>query len=153
MPNRKVELADLFKVTHTRFVKNIVVPEQVGLPDVALPKTIKDRFGNTLGAVTDSVDNQLTLSRELIRKRSVLERQLSAGGDDATIRSDFERLAHRRIQLRRLRLVTLEARSAAYVAHALSVRIRPPIGENVLALSVSEHAHQEADHTNTGDSI
>ena len=44
MPDREIELADLLKVADARFVKNIVVPEEICLADVSLAKAIEDRF-------------------------------------------------------------------------------------------------------------
>ena len=153
MSDREVELAKFFKVTDARFVKNVVVTKQVRLADVALAETVKNRFANAFRAVADGVDDGIVLARELVCVRSVLERQLSARGDDATIRRDFERLAHWGIQLRRLRLVTVETRFAADIAHALRVRVRPPVGEDVLSLSVAKDAHQQRDRANPCESI
>jgi hypothetical protein len=121
MSDREVELPELLEITDACFVEQVVVPEQVRLPNVTLPKTVKDRFRDALVAIADCVNDRLALAREFVRVRSVFERQLSARGDDATVRRNLERLAHRRIQLRRLRLVTVDARFAAYVPNAVRV--------------------------------
>src|SRR5690349_21776175 len=104
MTDRKVEPAEFFEVTDTRFVKNIVMPEEICLAHVALSETVKDRIRNALRPVADGVDDRLTLSRKLVSVRSVLEGELATRGDDAAVRRNLERLGHRRIQLRRLRL-------------------------------------------------
>ena len=44
MPDREIELADLLKVADARFVKNIVVAEEICLADVSLAKAIEIGF-------------------------------------------------------------------------------------------------------------
>src|SRR6185503_13078045 len=153
MSDREIELAELFEVTDARLVEHIVVPEQIRLPDMSLSETIKNRFRNTAGAVAHGVDNGFALTREFVRVRSVFKRQPPAFGDDAAVGRDFERLAHRCAQLRRLCLVTLDAGFAADVANAVRLRVRTPVGENIVSLSISEDAHQQTDDARSDDSI
>jgi len=153
MADREVEFAKLFEITDACFVKRVVAPEQIRLAHVALSETVKDRFSDALRAIADGVDNRLTPSRKLVRVRPVLERELAARGDDAAVRRDLERLGHRRIQLRGLSFMTLEAGFAADVANALRVQVRTPIGENVFPLSIAEGAQEKADNANAGNPI
>ena len=153
MSDCEVEFADLFEVTDARFVEDVVVSKEVSLADMALSKTVKNRPGNVVVAVANRIDNRLALARKLVRVRSVFECQRTATGDDATVRRDLERLRHWRIQLRRLCLMTVDARLAADVPNAVWVEVRSPVGEDVLVLSVTEDANQHADYTYTGDSI
>src|SRR5688500_15195760 len=81
MSDREIQFPKFFEITDARLVEDVVVSEEVGLADVALAKTIKDRLGNAISAVANSVDDRLALPRKLVRVRSVLERQLSAGRD------------------------------------------------------------------------
>ena len=153
MPDREVELTKLLEIADARLVERIVVAEEISLAHVALSETVEDRFRDALGPVADSLDNRLSLLRELVRVRPVLEGKLASRRENAAVGRDFECLGHRRIQLRRLCLVTLETRFAADVANAVRLQVRTPIGKDVLALSVAEDAHQEADHANAGNSI
>ena len=78
-----------------------------------------------------------SFARKLVSVTSVLERQSSACGDDAAVRRDLQRLGHRRIQLRRLRLVTFDTCLIADVTNAVCVLVRSPLGENVVTLGVA----------------
>src|SRR5262245_34605364 len=110
MSDCEVQLSDLFEVTDPCFVEDVVAPEEIGLAHVTLSKTVKDGRRDALRAVTDGIDNRLPLPRKLVRIRSVLEFQWPLRVDDTAVRRDLEGLAHRCSQLRRLRLVTLDAR-------------------------------------------
>jgi hypothetical protein len=121
MSNRDVELADLFKVTDTRLVKDVVVMKEICLADVSLAEAIKDRLAYALRTIADGIHNRLSLTRKLIGVRSILELQTAERINDATIRSDFQRLAHRRIQLRGLRRMTFDTRLIADIANTVRI--------------------------------
>src|SRR5215213_99295 len=94
--NREIELAKFLEVADPRLIKNIVVTEDVSLPDMALAKAIKDGLRDAVGAVRNRVRNVLALPREFVRVVAILKCQPTACSQDFTIRRDLQSLAHRR---------------------------------------------------------
>src|SRR5687767_10441675 len=121
MTNREIETAKFLEVAHARFVKHVVVSKQKRLPHVPLSETVENWFADTVFAVGNAVDDRLAFAREVVSVRTVAKRELALRGHDTTIRRDFQRLGHGRVQLRRLFGVTLDAGLIADVTNAARV--------------------------------
>src|SRR5262245_40047063 len=96
MTNREVELIELLKITDTRFVKNVVVPEEIRLAHVPFTKAIQDRRRDIFDAIRHRVDDVLSLLSELVSVVSVFESETVACREDLAIRRDLECVGHRR---------------------------------------------------------
>jgi hypothetical protein len=97
MSNREVETTQLLEITHTRFIKLVVVTKEKRLPDVTLSEAVKYRLAYAVFSVGNAVEDRVAFARDVVRVSTVAKGQLAFRSNYAAIGRDFKRLAHRRV--------------------------------------------------------
>src|SRR5690349_15463056 len=77
--NCPIQSLNLFEEADAALVERSVVPEDVGLPGLALPEGVENRLRKSLFAIGHNVDALLAAPRDLVSVRPCAENKLRVG--------------------------------------------------------------------------